>query len=197
MHPYATDSSERRIVPLVLAVISIGAAWLLPKAFHVAGLDVPWWLDAPSVMGFYGLLHGAFDRWIWKWTPLCTIGLVRVPDLNGPWKYTIKSSFLNGKNVDARVTITQTWRSIHVRLDTDQSHSSSLIASLLIDNPNEYVLNYEFLNSPKQDAVETMHMHRGSAEIRFPKNGKILTGDGEYYSGRDRANQGSVTAERM
>ena len=73
----------------------------------------------------------------------------------------------------------------------------AFVASLLTDDPNEFVLNYEFLNAPKQGAaVDSMHMHRGSAEIRFPKDGAIVKGDGEYYSGRDRSNQGALIFRR-
>ena len=152
-------------------------------------------MDAPSVMGFYGLLHTAFDRWLWKWSPLRAIGLVRVPDLGGAWMFRIHSTYRTTE-VDAHVTVHQRWRTIQIRLETAESRSSSEIASILIDDPNEFVLNYEFLNTPRQGAVATMHMHRGSAELRFPKNSTSLAGDGEYYSGRDRDNQGTMRAER-
>jgi hypothetical protein len=197
MHPYATESAERKIVPALLAVAAILAAWTLPKLVAFAGLTIPWWVDAPSVMGFYGLLHTTFDRWVWKWSAFCAIGLIRVPNLNGAWKFHIVSTYRKTE-IDASVNVHQTWRTIQIRLETAHSRSASQIASILTDDPNEFVLNYEFLNTPKQGmAADSMHMHRGSAEIRFPKDASILSGDGEYYSGRDRENQGQISVTRL
>jgi hypothetical protein len=147
-------------------------------------------------MGFYAFLYGAFNRWFCKWRPLRAIGLIRVPDLNGPWKFRIRSTYRKTE-IDAVVAIHQTWRMLQVPLETRLSRSLSEIASLVTDDPCEFVLNYEFLNTPKQGAaVGTMHVHRGSVEIRFPKDGKIAAGVGEYYSGRDRENQGQLEVER-
>jgi hypothetical protein len=196
LHPYATDSTERKIVPPFLAIAAIIAAWVLPKTASVVGVSLPWWVDTPSVMGFYGLFHAAFDRWIWKVGLLRAIGVIQVPDLNGRWNFRIASTFRKTE-VEATVAIRQTWRTIQIRLETAQSRSSSQIASILTDDPNEFVLDYEFLNTPKQGAaVATMHMHRGSAEIRFEKNGAVARGEGEYYSGRDRENQGQINVLR-
>jgi hypothetical protein len=54
MHGYSTDSGERRIVPLLLASVAITLAWLSSKILTVMHLTLPWWLDAPSTLGFYG-----------------------------------------------------------------------------------------------------------------------------------------------
>ena len=197
MHPYATDSPERRVVPLLLAAMAILAAWTLPSVLAWLGLSVPWWIDAPSVVGFYTFLHGVFNRWAWKWRPLRWVGLVRVPDLGGEWECRLVSSFKKNTEVDARVTIHQTWQGLQVRLETPQSRSVSRLGSIMIEDPSEFLLNYEFLNTPKQgSAVGTMHAHRGSVEIRFPRRGKIDGGSGEYYNGRDRENQGQFLIRR-
>lgn len=196
MHAYGTDSAERRVVPLLLASIAIVGALLLSRGIERLGWEIPWWADAPSVMSLYGLLHATFDRHVWRIGLLRRTGLIRVPDLNGSWKVRIKSSH-DGKELEANITVHQTWRGMNIRLKTDQSQSSSLIASLLTSDPNEFVLSYEYLNTPGHGAVATMHMHRGSAEIRFARDATLVSGNGEYYSGRDRANQGSLALERM
>ena len=159
-------------------------------------MSAPWWFDAPSVMTFYGVFHTLFDRWLWKWSVLRKLGLVQVPNLNGQWTFQIASNY-NGTELDASVRVNQTWRSIQLALDTPRSRSTSLVATLLTADPNEFVLNYEYLNTPKQGAVDSMHIHRGSAELRFPRAALIDVGSGEYYSGRDRANQGQLTATRQ
>lgn len=189
MHPYATDSSERQLVPLLLAVPAVIAAWIISL------LGLPWWVDDPSVIGCYGIFYAAFNQWLWRWPFLRVIGLVKVPDLNGKWTVAIRSSFDERADAhQAQVRITQTWRSILIRLETAHSRSGSLIAAVLTNDPNDFVLSYEFANTPKPGAVSTMHAHRGSVEVRFDRD--TLVGDGEYYSGRDRENQGTLQFSR-
>jgi hypothetical protein len=195
LHAYGTDSGERQAVPVLLAVASVVLALGMYRLLVVLGWSVPWWLDMPSVMGMYGILHTAFDRHIWKWSILRRLGLVIVPDLSGKWKVRINSSH-SAADIDADISIHQSWKGMHVRLETEQSRSTSQIAMVLTSDPNEYILLYEYLNSPKQGAVATMHMHRGNVEVRFPRVASIVSGNGEYYSGRDRANQGTLTFTR-
>ena len=38
--------------------------------------STPWWIDAPSVIGFYGLLYWASDERLWKLGILRKIGLI-------------------------------------------------------------------------------------------------------------------------
>jgi hypothetical protein len=196
MHPYATDSDERRLVPLFIGALAIISAWFLPGVLRWLGITVPWWIDAPSVIGFYGIYYGIFDRWLWSAEWLCTIRLVKVRNLNGSWDVELTSSFdQHAERRTAQIRITQTWTTLQVRLDSGQSRSGSVIATLLTSDPTEYVLNYEFQNTPNPDATGTMHAHRGSAEIRFERPGAAV-GAGEYYSGRDRANLGPIWLRR-
>src|SRR5260370_11463883 len=94
MHPYATDSEERRLVPLILAVLAIlsayGLYWFLN---YTKWQDKLWWLEIPSVAGFYGFYWGLFGRWVWKWSLLRTLNVIHVPDLDGHWKSTGEASY--------------------------------------------------------------------------------------------------------
>src|SRR5260370_42105083 len=83
MHGYSTDSSERRIVPLLLALLAIALAWASSKFLAAAHLSVPWWVDAPSLMAFYGMLYALFDRYLWRIGLVSKLGLVRIPNLGG------------------------------------------------------------------------------------------------------------------
>src|SRR5260370_35924827 len=85
MHGYSTDSNERRIVPLLLALVAIALAWATSKFLAAAHLSFPWWADAPSSMAFYGALYALFDRYLWRNTFVRKGGLVRIPNLTGPW----------------------------------------------------------------------------------------------------------------
>ncbi len=55
---------------------------------------------------------------------------------------------------------------------------------------NGIVLSYEYRNEPLPRAVETMHAHRGTCSLELSSDGETLNGD--YYSGRDRREFGSI-----
>jgi len=108
----------------------------------------------------------------------------------------LKTSFDQHSEIHrAQIRITQRWRTIAVHLETEQSRSDTMIATLRTADPNDFILNYEYQNTPKNNAVHTMHVHRGSAEVRFERPA-VAIGVGEYYSGRDRTNQGTLRLRR-
>lgn len=76
MHGYSTDSSERKLVPLLLASVAIALAWVWSRILAVMDLSVPWWLDAPSGLAFYGALYALFDRYLWRNGLFSKLGLV-------------------------------------------------------------------------------------------------------------------------
>ena len=59
---------------------------------------------------------------------------------------------------------------------------------------SDIILTYEYHNEPLPGATGTMHAHRGSATLRLAENGNAL--EGEYFSGRDRANYGAIHLRR-
>ncbi len=93
MHGYSTDASERRIVPLYLALLAIALAWVTSKSLATAHLSVPWWADAPSSIAFYGVLYTLFDKYLWRNSLVHRLGLVRIPDLTGRWHGYLITSF--------------------------------------------------------------------------------------------------------
>lgn len=196
MHPYATNSDERKLVPLYIAVASILIAWLLHSGLALVNLIIPWWVDAPSVLGFYGLFFKIFDKYIWRFRILRRIGVVRLPDLNGIWKGHVASSFDNYKTkCGVQAKILQNWTSIRINLETENSESHSMTAAIIIENPGTSVLSYEYLNEPKANAKTTMHIHKGTARLLLSSDNKVLTG--EYYTGRDRQEFGILSLERL
>src|SRR5260370_594422 len=77
MHGYGTDSSERRIVPLLLALLAIALAGASSKFLASAPLSFPCWVDAPrrNGNGGNGLRQGDADdlarllsswRFLWR-----------------------------------------------------------------------------------------------------------------------------------
>ena len=192
MHPYATNSEERRNVLLGIALVSVGLAYVFHWLMLHMNIQAPWWVGSPSVLGIAGVLYKAFDKWLWRW--FRKLGIVKVPDIQGQWEVDGYTSFEKTESFKAEVTIRQTWTHISVCLETEQSTSWSLAASLLL-NQSEAFLIYQYHDYPKPNAVETMHTHIGTALLRL-KNKNAECMEGEYYSGRYRQNYGGLTLRR-
>ena len=195
MHGYSTDSSERKLVPLLLASVAIALAWVSSRILAVMHLSVPWWLDAPSSLAFYGALYALFDRCLWRNGLMSKLGLVRIPNLAGQWRGYLVSSFDgHEKRHHLVVTIFQSWTHLAIFLTTATSMSRSCAAVIQVEAPEGVALVYQYQNQPLADAMKTMHMHYGTAMLRV-SNGGCLVGD--YYAGRDRRTFGRIYCRRQ
>jgi hypothetical protein len=195
MHGYSTDSSERRIVPLLLALLAIALAWATSKILAATHLSVPWWMDAPSSMAFYGALYALFDRYLWRKSFVRKLGLARIPNLTGRWRgYLVTSFDGHAKQHELMIHIFQSWTQIVVYLTTTTSMSRSCTAVIQMDDPEGVSLVYQYENQPLANARRTMHMHYGTAMLRI-SNGDCLAGD--YYAGRDRQTFGWICCKRL
>ena len=189
MHPYSIDIEERKYILLCLAIVSIVLSWGFYGIFSIYKITLPWWVETPSVLFFYGLLFFLFNKWVWKL--FNNIGLVKTPNLNGEWAGFLRSSFdEHSSQMKATLKIFQTWTRIRILLTTEHSSSQSETASIIISAPEGKYLSYQYINEPRSNSVKTMSIHRGTTRLLF--NEKEETFDGEYYSGRDRQNFGSL-----
>jgi hypothetical protein len=194
MHGYSTDSGERRVVPLLLASVAIALAWLSSQLLAAMHLSLPWWLDAPSTLGYYGALYALFDRKLWRNRSAHKLGLVRVPNLAGRWRGYLLSSFDgHTKRHDLMINIFQSWTQIAVFLATETSISRSCAAVIQVDDPDGLSLTYQYQSQPLANAMRSMHMHFGTATLRVSDD-DTLTGD--YYAGRDRRTFGRIYCRR-
>lgn len=194
MHGYSTDSDERRVVPLFLALLAIAFAWISSGLLAHAHLSVPWWMEGPSCLAFYGALYAFFDKHLWKCRFTRELGLVRTPNLNGRWSgYLISSFDHHAKHHEVVVLIFQTWTQISVFLKTSASVSHSCVAVVQASDPEGVALVYQYQNEPLPDAASTMHMHYGTAVLRMSDRTGLT---GAYYAGRDRGTFGQITCCR-
>jgi len=119
--------------------------------------------------------------------------------LSGQWRGHVHPSRANGisagleTSVEIVLTIRQTWTEIVITAQTDLSKSHSLSDHLII--ADEITVSYEYVNEPFAHAPRTMHVHRGTARLDVTNRGSIL--DGEYYSGRDRQNVGTIRVMKV
>jgi len=193
MHSYSIDTEERKNILLALAIISIFLSWGLFKVLNNFKISLPWWVESPSVLSFYGLIFVIFDRWVWKL--FRKYSLIKTPDLNGEWKGYLKSSFDDhAAQITATLRIFQTWTKIKIMLNTELSVSQSETASIIIDAPEGKYLSYQYINEPVASAVKTMSIHRGTSRLLFNEKDDTLVG--EYYCGRNRENFGSLNFMR-
>ena len=64
----------------------------------------------------------------------------------------------------------------------------------MLDDGGGPMLSYEYRNEPKPHAAATMHPHRGMTRLGLVSPGRL---EGEYYTGRDRQNYGTLSLEKV
>ncbi|MCC5663228.1 hypothetical protein LC653_04585 [Nostoc sp. CHAB 5784] len=195
MHSYATDAKDREWVLLWIAALAVVATLLLNYLLKVLNLQVPWWLDAPSVMGFYGLFYQLFDDVVWA-LKIEPIRFSNIPNLRGTWVGVIKSSYENGTETRGVILyIRQTWSKISVRLETETSKSTSTMAAVYTEDSSEPGLKYEYTNEPAASSPQTMQPHRGIVNLVLSPDRKTLKGN--YFTSRSRQTYGEMIFQRV
>jgi hypothetical protein len=195
MHTYATDSKDRETIPLWLAALAVAATLLLNYLLSMLNLQIPWWIDAPSVMGFYGLFYTVFNNYLWrlKFQSIC---LSEIPDIRGTWVGSVKSSYGGGSEFHGVILyMRQNWSKLSVQVETENSRSFSTMAVVNTNNSSESGLKYEYISEPGALSIQTMQTHRGTASLRLSPDGFTLKG--EYYTGRGRQNIGEMTFRKV
>jgi hypothetical protein len=199
MHAYCSDSKEH--LPLLGFLVTTSVAtWLLMRKVATplaAGIPTEFagLFELPSLGAVFGLFYVAFEKALWR---LHRFGIraSKIRDLQGTWVGTLDSSH-NGRTVKPIVIrISQTWRHISIRAETDQSTSHSVTAAILTDDANEPGLVYQYVNTPRaRRAVDSMKPHRGTASFRFTSDEDAL--DAEYYTNPHRDRNGCMTLTRV
>jgi hypothetical protein len=193
MHSYATDSDRNRKAVVALTVIAIVSAWLLPQILHAIHVTVPWWLDAPSVMGFFGIYWAIYNKWAWKWR-IGALHVSEVPNLSGRWQGNLVSSHAPETETQIEVVIHQTATRILVEGHTEHSDSTSIMAALNCQPGLFQGLTYLYQNWPRTLGPGTLEAHRGRAHL------KLLSADtlmGEYMTDFKRGNEGRFELSRF
>lgn len=198
-HTYSTDSPERRYVPFFIAAAAIGAIFLTSHLLDEYKVILPWWASLPiDTMAFYGAFYELFDRYVWKWGLLRWLKITRIPNLSGQWHGQVDPAETKGVSAglgakaEITIRIKQTWTRLTIAGETKLSKSHSLSGSIIVKD--ERHISYEYVNEPSASAPATMHIHRGTARLFL--NDKCTVLEGEYYSGRDRQNVGTIRLTR-
>jgi hypothetical protein len=196
-YPYATDSKERQSLPFFFAGVAAILAYAIHRIVEVAHPEIPWFVDLPwSPVAIYGMIYGAFSRWIWRVPLLRQAGIVKIPNLNGRYEGWLTSSYdQHAERHSCRLEISQTWTSILIRGRFEKSDSSNLVTGISVEDTNQPRLTYEYWNNPKGDAVATMQSHPGTVWFDVDAADGMLKGS--YYTGRGRETFGRMELERV
>lgn len=150
---------------LILVGISVVLAYTIFSILQRNGVEVPFYIEAPSIPGIYAGLFLLFDKYLWKASLLHPIlkklRIIIADDLNGNFKGTIKSSYDDFKSeIKAELTIKQTATQIKIRGVFGESKSISVHENFSCSDIDDKVaLFYFFRNEPGYNAVDTMSMH--------------------------------------
>lgn len=195
MHQYSSPNSLSKYFFLALSALSVLCAWLLHIVVQGFKLNTLWWIEFPSVLAFFGIFWRWFDRIGWQLTWLRRLFQIRIPILWGNWIVRAETEFENQTLlVEASAVIKQSWSRLSIVIEWENSKSSSVAASLHQLSLGEYELIYQYLNTPKPLAPQSMNIHRGTAWLALSADGSTL--QGEYFSGRGRNRFGQITFTR-
>lgn len=196
MHPYAAEGRSVSIVYLVMAIAAILSAWGLGRGMECLQIQPTWWVETPSVLGFFGLYWKWFDLKLWRNSWIQKRGWLGVPDLRGTWEAHLNTSH-DGMPGDltGQVRIKQTWSKISVVGSWPASESHSVSAVLQQGSGFRQELMYTYVNEPSVAALETMEMHRGTTWLRLDQEADLM--EGHYYSGRGRQEYGDLRLNRI
>lgn len=175
LHSFSTNVERGRYF-FYLAIASISIAGLINSLLTVN----QWfpWLQKFSIttVAVFTVLYIIFNKVVWKW-----IAAVHIPNLNGTWTGTLKTSYSNFVDEhEAVIEIVQTWTKICVTGKFNQSISFSKIACLEVDEAR-IILHYSYQNERKPDTTaETAVMHNGFATLIFDTKTHSISGS--YYN---------------
>ncbi|WP_416188030.1 hypothetical protein [Clostridium perfringens] len=209
MHTYSIDSDIRKKIIIYITILSIAIILLISLITNAFGinffpLNINKETIGPAIMKLFtttvtltGILYAIFDKWLWKvWI---FNRFHNIPNLNGKWEGTYKSSYKddNGNNFTGKsnIKIKQTWSKIEIKSLNEKSESYSLLAGIYLNRMNGIELRYEYFNNTNNTLVNTMNKHFGLNAFTYHED--IDTLIGEYYTNKDRQTYGVITVKRV
>lgn len=196
MHPYTTDEEITKRVFILSVILAIGLTWIYYTFAEAYNINIPWWLETPSVFALFGFFHWLFDNHLWKTKVFQNTELFAIPNLNGIWGVDMKTSHDNFENTfTGKSVIRQTASRISITLETPSSASHSLHASLAkVNRLNKYELVFVFENRPNTDKPDVLQIHLGTSIVAISDDLKTMKAD--YFTGRGRQTVGTALYKR-
>jgi hypothetical protein len=164
MHPYVAESRNCGSLYITMTILVVASAWLFQEFVTLLLIDLPWWVESPSVLGFFGICWKAFDLYVWRWKISRWVGWTEAPDLCGDWQVAVETQVNNQSKVakgEAKITQTATHLSVVIRWEQSRSYSAAGVIQQ--GRSGEPELIYQYINEPHPDAPAMMQIHRGTA----------------------------------
>lgn len=128
---------------------------------------------------------------VWKISPdfFYKLRITNTPFLGGEWEGALESDYIfpeSGESVppiSANLKIQHKFDSIHIRMETDKSHSSSYISGITEDEGKQKYLCYLYVNDADKDR-DINPKHDGATRLRIKYDGNISL-EGHYWTGRN------------
>lgn len=195
MHSYSTDGPGRIRGVAICALVSAGIV-VATQSLHEAVVPQHWWWSPiPSLGLVFTGVFGTVERWGWKMPVIRSLLGINTPNLAGRWEGNILSSYDDhDEAVPITVEVRQTWFRISIYLQTENSSSESLTASMLVNGSHHVRLSYEYENNPDPDSPKTMSRHLGTAVLRNREEANL---EGYYYSDQHRQQAGRIKLTRV
>lgn len=191
MHGYDLTFHDRKLtyyaVGVVAGLIGTGISWLISNATSYGFA-----LAAPSGVAIFGLVFLIFDRWVWRWNVLYSMGIIPVPDLTGTWDVQLKPG-PSVVSIPASMEIYQTYTRINVRMKTKTSESTSQMAVLKAVNPTSYKLRFEY-HAEFSPSGRPKSRHYGVTALSIESRDAKFIGPfvADYYTEQGRDTFGTI-----
>ena len=182
-----------------IQLVSFVAIWAAVLFFSRTSLKIEWEAikKLPDVVTIYVLLVLIFTNWAWR-LPIFKGWLVPFPDLQGTWKGTLQSTWIDPATSqkiqpkDVMLVIKQTFSNISCVMYTDESNSFSNTAQINQDDDSGiFRLSYNYTNRSKANVRDRSVIHDGAAILKvITEPEKSL--EGEYWTSRKTTGDISV-----
>lgn len=153
-------------------------------------------MTSSGVIVYFGRF--VYLKWLWRMKPFYFAH--KTPSLKGEWKGKLYSDYKQeetGKPIEKeiRVIINQPSISeIFVKQISDESFSKSYADLVLLDEHNDILLTYSYLNEPNADVRNRSEISFGSVRLSMDSKGsKELKGN--YWT--DRKTRGRIELEKQ
>lgn len=143
----------------------------------------------PNAISYYLIVYFIFSKWAWRFK-VFQGWLVPFPDLEGTWKGTLLSTWINlktGKTPKAipfSLVIKQTFNTISCAMFTEESISYSN-AALISENEESGCkkLSFNYTNKPDATIRDRSEIHDGAAILSIISKPDFLL-EGDYFTSR-------------
>ena len=172
----------------VVSTIAIWAAVLLAFGIELTG-SFEALKKLPFVVTLEALMWLIFTQWVWK-LRIFQSWLIVEPIIEGTWKGTIKSTWINPETgstpdpIPVVFSIKQSFYSISCSIYTEESSSHSYSGKIYIDeatNVKRFI--YTYTNKPKASVRYRSEYHDGTANLRII-GGSQNKMEGDYWTTR-------------